>query len=159
MRMTRRQRVIFVALALLSGGLSVGWFTAGTGIETGALVAPTEPWRDPSVPSADPAPALAVLSMHPLWGVEPGSKSTVAAAPGATEKFATSWRLTGIFAEFGRPMAVILVTEQGKPGGRTLIRQAGDGLPDGSRITEIGTTAIVIDAGDKRRHVKLFSRN
>ena len=67
--------------------------------------------------------------------------------------------IPGIFAEFGRPMAVILVTEQGKPGGRTLIRQAGDGLPDGSRITEIGTTAIVIDAGDKRRHVKLFSRN
>ena len=158
MRMTRRQRVIFVALALLSGGLSVGWVTAGTGIETGALVAPTEPWRDPSVPSSDPAPALAGLAMHPLWGAEAGSKS--AAAPGATEKAAaTSWRLTGIFAEFGRPKAVILVTEQGKPGGRTQIRQAGDNLPDGSRITEIGTTAIVIDAGDKRRQVKLFSRN
>ncbi|MBW0008283.1 MAG: hypothetical protein JO335_11300 [Sphingomonas sp.] len=155
--MTRRQRVIFIALALLSGGFFVGWVTAGTGIETGALVAPTEPWRDPSVPSADPASTLATLAMHPLWGAEHASKSAV--APVAAEKAATSWRLTGIFAEFGRPKAVILVTEPGKPGGRKQIRQAGDGLPDGSRITEIGTTAIVIDAGDKRRQVKLFSRN
>jgi hypothetical protein len=137
-------------------GFAVGWVTAGTGIETGALVAPTEPWREPSVPLADPAPALASLAMHPLWGVEPGPKS---AAPGATQKAATSWRLTGIIAESGQPMAVILVTEQGKPGGQTQIHQAGDGLPDGSHIIEIGTMAIVIDAGDKQRQVKLFSRN
>jgi hypothetical protein len=156
MRLTGRQRLFFAASTLLVVGFAVGWVTAGTGIETGALVAPTEPWREPSVPLADPAPALASLTKHPLWSVEPDPKST---APGAVVKAATPWRLTGIIADSGQPMAVILVAEQGKPGGQTQIRQAGDALPDGSHIIEIGTTAIMIDAGGKQRQVKLFSSN
>jgi hypothetical protein len=157
MRLIRRQRLFFTASTLLVVGLAVGWVTAGAGVETGALVAPIEPWREPSVLFADPAPALANLALHPLWGAEPGAE--LPAADTAPVKAATPWRLTGIIAESGKPMAVILVAEQGKPGGRTQIREAGDGLPDGSHIIEIGTTAIVIDAGGKQRQVKLFSSN
>jgi hypothetical protein len=149
-----RIRLLLGGAGLLVLGLAVGWMLAEDGLDATKLVAPAERWPDPALHPSDPAKALASLTQRPLWG-----EAAPAAAVDPAKSAAPEWRLSGIVTESGRPLAVILVAEGGKPAAHVLYGQPGDALPDGSHIVAITKTMITVSGEGGPRQVKLFSPN
>ncbi|MGB8842578.1 MAG: hypothetical protein WCC64_16075 [Aliidongia sp.] len=149
-----RMRLLLGGTGLLALGLAIGWLLAEDGVDATKLVAPAEHWVDPALQPSDPAKALASLTQRPLWG-EAAPVAAIDPAKSATPE----WRLSGIVTDSGRPLAVILVTEGGKPAAHVLYGKPGDALPDGSHIVAIAKTMITVTGEGGPRQVKLFSPN
>jgi hypothetical protein len=152
---TFRMRLLLAGAALLVGGLAAGWFTADDGPDLSRLAAPPEQWKEPALRRADTAKLLADLGQHSLWG-NGGPAAAADAAPKAATK---EWRLSGIVAQSGAPLAVILLPEAGKTAPHVQYNKIGDELPDGSHIVEIAKTTITVAGESGQRQVKLFYPN
>lgn len=155
MRFTQR-RMLLGAMVIALAGFGAGWFGADARVDVKPLVVPAEPWREPSVPTADPTVVSARLRMRSPFGAEATPAPAAAESP---REPAVSWRLSGIVADEHASAAVILITEQGQPGARAQYRYVGEELPDGSRIVEISVTGMTVEAAGHRQQVKLLSRN
>jgi hypothetical protein len=149
-----RMRLLLGGAGLLALGLAAGWLLAEDGLDAAKLVAPAERWSDPALQPSDPAKALASLTQRPLWG-----EAAPSAAIDPTKSAAPEWRLSGIVTDSGKPLAVILVAEGGKPAAHVLYGKPGDALPDGSHIVSISKTTITVSGEGGPRQVKLFSPN
>ena len=149
-----RMRLSAGAAILMVLGLTIGWLMAEDSSDATKLAAPAEIWKDPTLQRTDTAKLQASLAQHSLWG-----DAGPAAAGDAAKAGASSWKLIGIYAADGPPIAVILVTEAGVPAPKVQNHKKDDELPDGSHIVEITKTTMTVDGANGPRQVRLFFPN
>jgi hypothetical protein len=152
-----RLRLLIALPLLLSTGLALGWFRAQGTAAVAGPAGPAEAWQEPKLDHPDPAKLDAQLKEHSIWGAPapaPVKTAAVEAAPAVPQ-----WRLAGIVSDRGQLVAVIQITESGKPQPRVEYSKTGDDLPDGSHIVAVAKTAVTAAGPGGQRQVRLFVPN
>ena len=128
--------------------VAFAWPVHDTG--SSVLVHPRERWSLPELPAQRDLMAQAhAVGSSPLWGAAATAAVAAAAAPSPPDN---RWELAGIYTRDGDTRVVVRYLARREQ----LLLKAGDKLPSGEKIAEIGTDSIVVQSGPKRRRMPLY---
>lgn len=134
---------IAVALGMVAAAVAAAgfWPLVPMPKEVAAPAPAPHEWRPAAMPKAEPQKALEVMNAARPWGAP--------AAP-AGQPPPPAWRLVGILRRGGEKSAVLKA--DGLPERHF---QAGDTLPAGGKLLEIGEDAIIVLADGQKRTVEM----
>ena len=142
--MTPRVAVL-AGVAALAAVVAVMWPLVRVPAETGMSPAAMPDFRAVTVPKAQPDKALQLLNTAKPWGTTGVAKAAEPPTP--------VWRMVGI-VRVGDQRSIVLKAE-GQPERHF---QAGDTLPGGGKVVEIGEDAIIVLAGGQKRTVEIHQQ-